>query len=143
MPDILQDFPIRADAARVFEAVSTSDGLNRWWTKTCRGEPGRGGVYALGFGPEFQWTATVSQHEPSALFELTLTRADADWAGTRVGFELSALPGGTQVRFYHRGWPAENEHYRTSCHCWALYLRVLRRYLEHGETVAYADRLDA
>jgi hypothetical protein len=36
-----------------------------------------------------------------------------------------------------------NEHWRISCYWWAMYLRVLRRYLEHGESVAYEDRLDA
>ncbi len=34
------------------------------------------------------------------------------------------------------------EHYRISCYCWAMYLRILKRYLEHGETVQYARRLD-
>ncbi len=48
----------------------------------------------------------------------------------------------TQVRFYHRGWPVETEHYRISCYCWAMYLRVMKRYLEHGEIVPYERRLD-
>ena len=30
MADILQDFPTHARPPRVFEAVSTSDGLNNW-----------------------------------------------------------------------------------------------------------------
>ena len=143
MPDILQDFPIKADTGQVFAAVSTADGLNHWWTETCAGQPTLGGAFDLGFGPGYQWTATVSQCRPGAQFELTLTRADTDWAGTRVGFELSRASGGTQVRFYHRGWPTANDHFRISCHCWALYLRLLRCYLERGETVPYADRLDA
>jgi len=46
------------------------------------------------------------------------------------------------VHFYHKGSPSVNAHYRVSCHRWALYLRILRRYLEHGEFVPYADRLD-
>ena len=36
----------------------------------------------------------------------------------------------------------ELEHYRISNCCWAMYLRILRRYLEYGETVSYEDRLD-
>lgn len=143
MPDILQDFPIKAGAGEVFEAISTPDGLNRWWTETCSGRAEVGARFDLGFGPGYQWTAMVSQCRPAALFELTITRADADWEGTKVGFELSPTTGSTRVRFYHHGWPKENDHYRVSSHCWALYLRLLRRYLERGETVPYADRLDA
>ena len=143
MPDILQDFPIKADVARVFSAVSTADGLNQWWTESCSGRAELGEPFALGFGPEYQWRATVSQCRPGALFELTLTKADADWEGSRVGFALAPARAGTHVRFHHEGWPMANEHYRVSAHCWALYLRLLRRYVECGETVAYADRLDA
>jgi hypothetical protein len=72
-----------------------------------------------------------------------LTEADEDWQGTRVGFLLDENDGGTQVRFHHTGWPAANEHYRVSCYCWAMYLRLLKRYVEHGEVVDYDVRLDA
>jgi hypothetical protein len=71
-----------------------------------------------------------------------MTKADADWTGSRVGVRLESHGDVTRVQFRHVGWPENNAHYRTSCHCWALYLRVLRRYLEHGETVPYDVRLD-
>jgi uncharacterized protein YndB with AHSA1/START domain len=143
MPDILQDFPIKAAPTRVFEAISAPDELNQWWTKTCTGQPTVGATYALGFGPGYQWRAAVTTCQRPVAFELTLQHADADWTGTRVGFELAPAPSGTQVRFYHRGWPVENDHYRISCHCWALFLRLLRRHVEHGEFVPYENRLDA
>lgn len=143
MPDILQDFVIKTEPGRIFAAVSTAEGLNQWWTETCAGQPALGGTFELGFGTDYQWSAVVSACRPGVQFELTLTRADTDWIGTRVGFDLSPASGGTQVRFSHRGWPMVNDHYRVSSHCWALYLRLLRRYLERGETIPYADRLDA
>jgi uncharacterized protein YndB with AHSA1/START domain len=143
MPDILQDFPIRAHPLEVFGAVSTPAALDRWWTKTCTGQPSLGSAYELGFGPDHQWQAAVTKYEPGSAFELTLDRADADWTGTRVLFELSPCDAGTEVRFAHRGWLSLNQHYRISCHCWALYLRHLRRYVEEGEFVPYEARLDA
>jgi hypothetical protein len=79
---------------------------------------------------------------PGVEFELEMTRADPDWTGSRVGVRLESRDGVTRVQFRHTGWPEVNAHYRTSCHCWALYLRVLRRFLENGESVPYADRLD-
>ena len=83
--DILHDWPIDVPIDRVFESVSTSAGLDAWWTETSKGVPREGHEYELGFGPEF---------------------------------------------------------YRVSCNCWAMYLRILRRYLEHGEIVPYDVRLD-
>lgn len=142
MPDILHDFPVPAPVSSVFEAISTPAGLDAWWTKSSTGEPEVGSEYTLGFGPEYDWRAEVTQCEPGVRFELELRRADADWTGTRVAFEL--VPNGAQtfIRFSHRGWPHANEHYRISCYCWAMYLRLLRRYLEHGEVVPYEQRLD-
>jgi uncharacterized protein YndB with AHSA1/START domain len=142
MADILQDFPIQAPPSRVFDAVSRPALLDEWWTVRSSGTPEAGAEYDLDFGPGYLWRAVVTTCRPGAHFELRLTGADADWTDTLVGFELSPAGSGTEVRFYHRGWPQANDHHRTSCHCWALYLRILRRHLEHGERVPYEQRLD-
>ena len=142
MADIFHDFPIKAPVDRVFRAVSTPAELDHWWTARSVGEPRLGAEYELWFGPEYDWRATVTRCKPDVEFELELTRADKEWVGTKVGFHLEARGGATQVRFHHLGWPAATEHYRVSCYCWAMYLRVLRRYLEHGESVPYERRLD-
>jgi uncharacterized protein YndB with AHSA1/START domain len=142
VPDVLQDFPIRAPLERVFEAISSPEGLNQWWTERASGTAAQGAEYELSFGPEYLWRARVIRCVPNAEFELELTRADLDWTGTRVGFALKRRDTDTWLRFWHTGWPSQNDHYRISCHCWALYLRVLRRFLEHGETVPYEARLD-
>jgi uncharacterized protein YndB with AHSA1/START domain len=140
--DILQDFPIRTSPERVFAAISEPALLDAWWTLHSTGHPAVGTIYALDFGPRYQWRAVVEKAVPGVAFELRLTDADADWLGTRVGFELSPAESGTHVRFYHRGWADTGAHYRTSSHCWAMYLRILRRHLEHGESVPYDARLD-
>jgi uncharacterized protein YndB with AHSA1/START domain len=142
MADILHDFPIFAPPERVFEAISTPAGLDGWWTKRSAGEPVPETTYALGFGPGYDWEAAVRSAVPGETIEWEFTTADADWLGTRVGFHLTPRDGFTQVRFHHRGWPEPNDHYRTSSFCWAMYLRILKRGVEHGEVVPYEQRLD-
>ncbi|MSR05877.1 MAG: SRPBCC domain-containing protein [Gemmatimonadetes bacterium] len=142
MPDIFQDLPIKATPERVFGVLSSPAGLDAWWTKKSAGQPLIGSEYELWFGPEYDWRAKVTRSVPGVEFELEFTRADPDWTGTRVGFHLEASGDSTTVRFHHTGWPQLNEHYRVSCHCWAMYLRILRRYIEHGEMVPYEQRLD-
>ena len=141
MPDIFHDFPIAASAARVFDGISTPAGLDEWWTRRSAGKPEPGAEYMLEFGSEYDWRARVARVQPQRSFELEITRADGDWNGTRVGFELAQKGAATQVCFHHTGWPRDNEHYRISCYCWAMYLRILRRHLEHGERVPYEQRL--
>jgi uncharacterized protein YndB with AHSA1/START domain len=140
--DIVYDFPIKASLDQVFRAVSTAKGLDSWWSLRSTGEPAPGAEYRLGFGPDFDWRAIVSRFVPDSEFELELTSADSDWQGTRLGFLMEMKDGVTQVRFHHLGWPEENEHYRISCYCWAMYLRLLKRYVEHGEVVPYEHRLE-
>ena len=143
MSDIFHEFPIKAPLRQVFQAVSTPAGLDSWWTKHSRGEPTKDTEYELSFGPQYVWRATVSRCALDREFELHLTTADEDWHNTRVTFLLEERDGVVQVQFHHAGWPTENEHYRISCYCWAMYLRLLKRYVESGEVVRYEDRLDA
>lgn len=143
MADIVQLFPVKAAPQDVFRAVSTPQGLEAWWTKRSSGRPEVGAEYGLWFGPEYDWHAIVSQCVPQREFELEIVDADDDWRGTRVGFVLEEKDGVTHVRFHHLGWPESNDHYRTSCYCWSMYLRLLTRHVERGEVVPYEERLDA
>ena len=142
MADILHDFPIFAPPEQVFEAITSPEGLAMWWTERTAGEPTPGTTYELGFGPSYQWRAAVRKRIPPAEIEWEFTQADADWLGTRVGFRLVPKGNHTQVHFHHTGWPEVSAHYRTSSFCWAMYLRLLKRYVEHGEVVPYEERLD-
>jgi len=143
MPDIIQEFAIKAPRHSVFQAVSTPAGLDTWWTKASSGAPAEGEQYELGFGPGYDWRAVVVRCTPDTEFELKITDAHEDWQNTRVGFQLEEADGVTKARFYHTGWPESNEHYKVSCYCWAMYLRLLKRYVERGEVVPYDERLDA
>jgi uncharacterized protein YndB with AHSA1/START domain len=142
MPDIFHELPIKAPLKTVFRAVSTPAGLDTWWTKESSGQPQEGAEYGLSFGAEYQWRARVVRCIPDTEFELEMVDADSDWTGTRVGIRLEPRSTETWVHFYHTGWASSNEHYRVSCNCWALYLRILRRSLEHRESVPYELRLD-
>jgi uncharacterized protein YndB with AHSA1/START domain len=99
--------------------------------------------FRLYFGPGYDWRAKVTRYVPGSEFELQMTETHVDWAKSQVGCRLTPEgEGKTRVLFYHHGWPEANEHWRISCYCWAMYLRVLRRNVEHGESVPYEKRLD-
>lgn len=104
MADIIHEFTVKAPPERVFQAFATPKGLDSWWTKASSGETRQGGSIRLYFGPEFDWQAKVTRNEPPHAFELQITKAHPDWAGTVVGCELD--PEGesaTRVKFHHVG----------------------------------------
>jgi uncharacterized protein YndB with AHSA1/START domain len=141
MADIFHYFSINAPHKKVFQCVSTPKGINIWWSKGSNGKPAIGETYGLFFGDDYNWEAVVSKFVPDREFELTMTNADMDWINSKIGFKLTDKNNMTEVHFYHTGWKEDNEHYRISNYCWAMYLRILKRNLEFGEEVPYEDRL--
>ena len=142
MIDIFHTFTIHSSAEKIFEGISTSKGLDNWWTKKSDGKPEAASIYTLDFGPGYTWKAIVTNHEGGKEFELEITEADSQWIGTKIGFRLDKKSDNdTEVSFYHTGWPENSENYRVSSYCWAMYLRVLKRNIEFGEQVPYEKRL--
>ncbi len=131
---------IEGTSSSVFEAVSSAEGLSAWWTLRASGRPQLGASYRLYFGPDYDWLAEVTECTAGRSIEWAVTSADADWTGTRVSFILENHDSGVLVRFCHAGWAQRNDHYLRSAYCWALYLRLLKRYVELGETVPYQER---
>lgn len=140
MPEILHDFFIRSTPEKVFDAISTPNQLDNWWSLESAGEPVVGEEYRLYFGEPWDWRARVTRCQPHRSFEWEMTKAMDDWVGTRVGFELEAVQGGTKVRFHHRGWAEAGEHFRISSYCWGTLLRLMKVYVETGAVLAHAER---
>ncbi len=142
MHSIYHSFTIKATPGNVFDGFTTPEGLDAWWTKTSSGKASTGTVYTLDFGPGYVWKAIVTQCEAGKAFELQMTEADAEWTGSKIGVSLTDKGNAvTAVDFYHSGWPEINHGYKYSAYCWAMYLRILKRYIEFGEQVPYEKRL--
>lgn len=143
MADILIDFPIWAPPEEVFKGISSPEGLDGWWCLESAGSPEQGSTYTLGFGSGYVWKGFVTRCVPDSEIEWEMRDCDPDWLGTLVGFRLTATDRGTKVQFHHTGWAEANAHYASSCYCWPMYLRLLKRFVESGEFVDYGDRLEA
>jgi uncharacterized protein YndB with AHSA1/START domain len=114
MTDIFHYFPINASIEKVYETISTPNGLDRWWTKTSKGNLAIGETFHFHFEPDYNWTEVVSKCIPDKEFELTIQTSDEDWEGSKIGFRLTDKHRATEVQFYHIGWKESNEHFRIS-----------------------------
>ncbi len=140
MADITHTLQVKAPLKDIFHAVSTPEGLDAWWTDRCSGTPGEGEIFSLGFSEEYNWKARMTEYSPDELVRYEITEADKDWEGTRIEFLLRKESHSISIQFSHTGWDEVNDHFRTSSYCWAMYLRILKRYLELGEFVPYDER---
>jgi uncharacterized protein YndB with AHSA1/START domain len=131
---------VRSSPAVVFAAISLPTGLNAWWTKECEGEPTLNAPYRFYFSDEFDWEGTVTDIEAGLAIEWRFTNAEPDWTGTRLRIELEPEGEKTWISFLHDGWKEDNDHFCHTSFCWAQYLRLLRRWIEEGMSVAYEKR---
>jgi len=143
MPDINHQFPIKASAKQVFDAITSPAGLNSWWTLQSKGSPLVGSSYQFFFSEEYNWSGVVVSAVTDSSIEWEFTSAEPDWTGTRLRMDLVENEGWIWVTFLHSGWAEASEHFRISSYCWATYLRLLKRYVELGEVVEYSKRDDA
>lgn len=143
MPDICHQFQIKAPISDVCGAISTPEGLDSWWTLSSEGKPAVGEAYRFFFSKQFDWKAEVVRCSENELIEWRFSDAEPDWTGTRLVISLSEKEGLTWIDFRHLEWKSAGDHYRHTSFCWAMYLRLLKRYVERGEVVAYEARNEA
>jgi uncharacterized protein YndB with AHSA1/START domain len=135
--NIVHRVGIKAPASRVFDALSTLDGLSGWWTETTSGDPSPGGAVEFRFADETGkeiggFDVDVLEHVPARKVRWHVKAGPAEWIDTDIEFALSSEDGYTIVVFGHRGWREEVEF---MAHCstkWATFLVSLRDLVETG-----------
>ncbi|SHF09037.1 SRPBCC family protein [Chryseobacterium sp. OV279] len=137
---ILHNLEVDATLENVFQMVSVPEFLNEWWTHYCQGTPGPDSEYTFEFSETDILKGKVSKFSPPHKIEFLITDGDQDWIGTNVGFVLKETGKGTRISFHHTGWKDTHEHFRQSSFCWAIYLRILRKFVEDGLHVPYSER---
>ena len=126
---------IDADRARVFEALSTTQGQCGFWTADCEVSPSRA---RFGFPQAPVDLETDVITEPGKLVRMHVTSGFPFWEGSTWEWELgdaTRAPGGTGVLFRHYGF---GEGYSEidlahTAQTWALILHRLGEYVASGD----------
>lgn len=132
MVDILHRVGVEnASPERVYDALTTLEGLGGWWTETTTGDPGPGGVIEFRFPPG-GFDMEVTELDPGRTVRWRVVDGPPEWVGSDISWELRPDGDWTIVMFRHEGWrePVEFMH-----HCstkWATYLMSLKALLESG-----------
>jgi uncharacterized protein YndB with AHSA1/START domain len=132
MHDIMQLIKIHAPSERVYQAITTADGIRQWWTRDASIEAKAGTTGEFGFyGRRFVAKVTVEELKPTTHVRWKV--ANAAWQGNDIEFNLKADGNDTTVVFAHRGFPHADEGYASATTRWGFYLLSLKRYLETGK----------
>jgi uncharacterized protein YndB with AHSA1/START domain len=132
MADILHRVGVKDSSPdKVYDALTTIDGLSSWWASDTSGSVELGGVIQFRFAPggiDMQ----VIELTPAERVRWQVVDGPAEWIGTTVNWDIKQEGDYTIVLFSHRGWsePVEFMH-----HCstkWAIFLMSLKSLLESG-----------
>jgi uncharacterized protein YndB with AHSA1/START domain len=132
MPEILLEVPTTATPDKVYEALTTQQGLARWWTPEVVAKPAVGSVAEFVFPGGYMVKMGIAALEPGRAVQWTVQQGAPDWAGTRITWDLTPVEGGTRIRFGHREWASTEGSFPYTAWNWAWYLTSLKEYLETG-----------
>jgi uncharacterized protein YndB with AHSA1/START domain len=132
---ILHVVDVPAAPKEVFQAISTIDGLTRWWTTKVSGDEKAGGAVRFAFvpnvfNPEMQ---IETLDEPTSMRWRCVGGAE-QWVGATIAFDLEERDDGTRLMFrqnYDR--PLDDVSFGIYNFNWGYYLESLRLYVESGE----------
>jgi uncharacterized protein YndB with AHSA1/START domain len=129
------DHELKIDAApeRVFEALTTLEGVQGWHAPTASGSGEVGGEWVFPYAdhPEFRWEIVESERPTRVAWRCT--RGPGDSVGTTATFAIAPADGRTMVELRHAGWPGTHGNFRKCNTTWGVLLHHLRDYVETGQ----------
>lgn len=132
---------IKAPISKVYEALTTREGLGSIWTTDLMVENEVGAVSDFGFGEDDRVLMQIVELIENKRIEWLCTHSDPEWIGTGVSFELfERKNGATAIVLKHFNWRELTEFYQWCNYNWAMFLLSLKDYCEKGKGLAYQER---
>jgi uncharacterized protein YndB with AHSA1/START domain len=133
--EILHLIKIRAAQDKVYQALSTPEGIRAWWTRDAALDPKVGGDGEFGFyGHRMVIRVKVAELAPPRHVAWgSVSSTGGSFDGTTISFDLRSDGGVTSVLFAQRGFEAAGENVASATTRWGFYLLSLKRCLETGK----------
>ena len=139
MISIKHTFHIDAPIVKVYEALTTIEGLSEWWTRDTVGNCELGDYIYFTFGEHATFEFQVALLNENKLVNWKFEGGYPDWDGTFVAFVLSEQNGLTRMEFVHEEFKDDYEGYGNINFSWAGYLSSLRDYCETGKGKPFSE----
>ncbi len=138
MFDINHRVGIKAPSSKIFQAVSTIEGISGWWTTSTTGITNSDRNLKVTFlsleGKEIgSMDFEITILDPNKKIQWRFTAGPEEWIGTDVIFSLTEEGEYTIVLFSHKNW---REAIEFMAHCsmkWAIFMMSLKEFLESGK----------
>ena len=140
MADIYHQVIIKGGKTTLYQAITSQEGLSKWWMKDCTAKP------EIGFINEFRAEDIfINKMQNIELVEnekvvWNCLNENDDWTNTKVIFEISNKDDQhVQLDFRHTGYLEANGIYATCNYHWARHLFMLKYLCENGASMLDQD----
>ena len=131
MAEILHRVGVKdATPEKVYEALTTVEGLAGWWTDDTTDNDG---VLQFRFPPVGGFDMEVVDTRPAERVTWKVVDGPDEWIGTTIDWKLRRDGDYTTVLFAHRGWKEPVEFMNHCSTKWATFLLSLKSLVETGQ----------
>ncbi|PWV56116.1 SRPBCC domain-containing protein [Chitinophaga sp. S165] len=129
---------IKASPAKVYEALTTAEGLAAVWTTKLKVAAEVGFVNEFNWGEDYVTQMQVLELRAGEKVLWECMESDPEWVGTFICFKISSEKEGvTTLLLKHYNWQEVTDYYRSCNYHWAMFLLSLKQYLEEGKGNPY------
>lgn len=132
-------YHIDASKGKVFEAISTINGLSNWWTAQTAGNSEKGDFIQFNFADHGGPKMKVIEVVPNEKVVWECVESPHGWVGHTYTFLLDENEGKIRVRFSHDGFPEQDDFYAICNFSWGRYMESLRQYCQTGNGEAFGS----
>ena len=131
MVDLHHQVPISASPAKVYAAISSTDGNRGWWTADSKVDATVGGKAEFGFDNRgMVFRMTVDKLTPGKEVAMSCQGDHPEWSGTTLTWKIGKDGDHTVLNFTHSGWKSATE-FCASCNTmWGQLLFRLKGFAE-------------
>jgi len=142
MVSIKQRLSIAAPIEKVYQALTSQEGLSGWWTTDTKAEPEIGSVATFRFGPEYHKEMKVTELKSPTHVKWLCIEAIDEWMGSTISFDLEQNGEKSTLTFAHDEWKQYSPTYAVCTYDWAQFLRSLKLLCETGKGRPYPTPFD-
>lgn len=154
MNNIHHKLLISVPPEKVYDAITTQEGLAGWWAPDAEAKPEVDTIAHIPFGNSYFKEMKIAELIPSQLVKWVCIKGDNQWIGTTLSFELQAFDPsiisasfpemrgqmeqttsdtGTVLTLQHNDWKAYTAMFAECSYTWGQFLRSLKLFCETGK----------
>ena len=134
MPDMHHEVWINTPPEKVYEAITTAEGLRGWWTDDLEADPRVGSTAEFGFNNRSTlFRMRIVELTPGKRVVWECLGDPDEWKGTRLSWEVSEKEGNTILNFVHANWSSTAGYFALCNSTWGELMHRMKAYLEGKE----------